>query len=553
MNTSNSLDHQQALSLRGPSAFSTRSLQAISSGSGQSSVGDGFAELFQVVASATSVTANSASSSLAPSSDSVEASEEASDVDDEEQDSVAVRPSADSASQNETPVVGIAAAANTANDQEAEQEPEEDADVGAAEELTDESNDSEDPTTKEAAVDAEMLLVPEGEASPERASESSAEVPGEETLVSATLGKETDSKASIEGPITGDQTAELAATADSEVTDESGKVAPSAESTDGESPAGFAGKVEVDPDGGSDRRRQGGREKGKRGLEKTPADARAIEGSPQPSGSPDEVSAAAQSSGKPIPSGLLNGAIPVDAAGDLEVQAPPPVVAATPIASAQVAAAGAALQATTNGRKDASGKTSLVKSSGAETEAIQNTNATSDRLNTATKGTAGAKQADGPRVADRALLVQRVSKAFQRLGVDGGQIRIRLHPQELGGVQLQLSMQGSRMNAQVVAETELARSLINEHLPELKQRLADQGIQVERFDVRLDGEQTAAQNRDFAEQQSSSEQRQASGKSAASQSRNLSSGQPAVDGPPPPKAVRSVIDAAKFKSVDLVG
>lgn len=552
MNTSNSLDHQQALSLRGPSAFSTRSLQAISSNSGQPSIGDGFAELFQVVASATSVAANPASSSLAPSSDSVEASEGASDVDDEEQDSVAVRPSADSPLQNDTPVVGIAAAANKANDQEAEQEPEEGADVVATEELTDESNDSDDPAAKEAAVDAETLLVPEAEASQPFAAEVTAD-DMDKAVVPATVGKETIPKASIEGPITGDQTVDLAATADIEVADGAGKAAASAESTDGDSPAGFAGKVEADPDGGSDRRREGGKERGKRGLEKTPADARAIEGNPQPSGSPEEVSSAAQSSGKPIPSALLNGALPVDAAGSLEVQAPPPVVAASPIASAQVAAAGAALQATTNGGKDASGKASLVKSSGAETEAIQNTNATSDRLNTATKGTAGAKQTDGPRVADRALLVQRVSKAFQRLGVDGGQIRIRLHPQELGGVQLQLSMQGSRMNAQVVAETELARSLINEHLPELKQRLADQGIQVERFDVRLEGEQSASQNRDFAEQQSSSEQRQASGNSAASQSRNLSSGQPAADGPPPPKAVRSVIDAAKFKSVDLVG
>lgn len=98
------------------------------------------------------------------------------------------------------------------------------------------------------------------------------------------------------------------------------------------------------------------------------------------------------------------------------------------------------------------------------------------------------KESTGPGVADRIRLVQRVANAFQRLGMDGGQVRIRLHPAELGGVRLDLQIQGNRLNARVIAETEAARGVLREHLPDLRQRLAEQGIQIERIDVELETE-----------------------------------------------------------------
>lgn len=96
-----------------------------------------------------------------------------------------------------------------------------------------------------------------------------------------------------------------------------------------------------------------------------------------------------------------------------------------------------------------------------------------------------SSESSGPRVADRVILVQRVARAFQRMGNGAGELRIRLHPQELGSVQLQMQVQGQTVNARIVAQSEMARDVLREHLPELRQRLTDGGLQVERLEIEL--------------------------------------------------------------------
>ncbi len=108
----------------------------------------------------------------------------------------------------------------------------------------------------------------------------------------------------------------------------------------------------------------------------------------------------------------------------------------------------------------------------------------STRVNKETSA-ASSSASSGPRVADRVILVQRIARAFQRLGNGAGELRIRLHPQELGSVQLQMQVQGQTVNARIVAQSEMARDVLREHLPELRQRLTDGGLQVERLEVEL--------------------------------------------------------------------
>ncbi len=86
-------------------------------------------------------------------------------------------------------------------------------------------------------------------------------------------------------------------------------------------------------------------------------------------------------------------------------------------------------------------------------------------------------------IADRARLVHRISKAFQRIGLDGGQVRLRMHPEELGGIQLEMRINGRVVQATVTADTEQASAILREHLPELRQRLESQGLTIERLDV----------------------------------------------------------------------
>ncbi len=116
-------------------------------------------------------------------------------------------------------------------------------------------------------------------------------------------------------------------------------------------------------------------------------------------------------------------------------------------------------------------------------------------------------------LADRARLVHRVAKAFQRLGLDGGQVRLRMHPEELGGIQLAMNVSGRNVEVTVTADNAQAASLLQEHLPELRQRLESQGLNVERIDVRTQNDdQGRPSGQNAFDQQQHHGQEQSSGR-----------------------------------------
>jgi len=91
----------------------------------------------------------------------------------------------------------------------------------------------------------------------------------------------------------------------------------------------------------------------------------------------------------------------------------------------------------------------------------------------------------GANQVDQARFVQRVAKAFRTADDQGGQIRIRLSPPELGSLKLEITLRNGVMTAKLETETNSARTLLLDNLPALRQRLADQNIKIERFDVDL--------------------------------------------------------------------
>jgi len=92
-----------------------------------------------------------------------------------------------------------------------------------------------------------------------------------------------------------------------------------------------------------------------------------------------------------------------------------------------------------------------------------------------------------PRItdADQVRFLQRVARAFQTFGDRGGQIRLRLSPPELGSLLMEVKMDAGVMTARLEAETAAARTLLLDNLPALRERLAEQNIRVEQFDVDL--------------------------------------------------------------------
>lgn len=124
----------------------------------------------------------------------------------------------------------------------------------------------------------------------------------------------------------------------------------------------------------------------------------------------------------------------------------------------------------------------------------------------AARGTAGT---GGPPVttAEQARLIQRVAKAFQAAQTRGGELRLRLSPPELGALKLEIKLQSGVMTARLETESSAAKEVLLDNLPALKERLAEQGIQVEKFDVDLMDHQQSGQHEMPQGQQQRSTQR----------------------------------------------
>lgn len=105
--------------------------------------------------------------------------------------------------------------------------------------------------------------------------------------------------------------------------------------------------------------------------------------------------------------------------------------------------------------------------------------------------------------SQQARLMQRVAKAFRAAEDKGGEVQIRLSPPELGSMKLELSLTSGVLTAKLEVENQRAQTILLDSLPQLRDRLAEQGIRVEKFDVNLQQRDTGGQQSQH--QQSSSE------------------------------------------------
>ncbi len=103
----------------------------------------------------------------------------------------------------------------------------------------------------------------------------------------------------------------------------------------------------------------------------------------------------------------------------------------------------------------------------------------------ASQGTASQSAAqDAAQGVDSTRFVQRVANAFASLSQRGGDsVRLKLYPPELGSLRMEITVKNGELSARVEAETSAAKSVLLDNLPQLRDRLAEQGIKVERFDV----------------------------------------------------------------------
>ncbi len=96
---------------------------------------------------------------------------------------------------------------------------------------------------------------------------------------------------------------------------------------------------------------------------------------------------------------------------------------------------------------------------------------------------------------DRARFVQRVANAFRSAQNNEGHIQLRLSPPELGSLRIEIAVRNGVLSANLEAETADARRVLLDNLPALRQRLAEQDIRIEKFevDIRREGGQPDGQ------------------------------------------------------------
>lgn len=94
---------------------------------------------------------------------------------------------------------------------------------------------------------------------------------------------------------------------------------------------------------------------------------------------------------------------------------------------------------------------------------------------------------------DPTRFVGRVTKAFHTAQERGGVLQLRLSPPELGALKLQLVVKDGVLSATLETENAHARRVLLDHLPALRDRLAEQNIRVERFDVDVQQENSRGQ------------------------------------------------------------
>ena len=96
-------------------------------------------------------------------------------------------------------------------------------------------------------------------------------------------------------------------------------------------------------------------------------------------------------------------------------------------------------------------------------------------------------------------LVQRVLRGVEQLANGGGQVRLRLHPAELGSLQISLRVEAGLVSAKLEVENAIARDALLSNVQTLKDRLAEQGIKVGSFEVEVstDSNGSGTANSDF--------------------------------------------------------
>ncbi|KLU06152.1 Flagellar hook-length control protein FliK [Rhodopirellula islandica] len=164
-------------------------------------------------------------------------------------------------------------------------------------------------------------------------------------------------------------------------------------------------------------------------------------------------------------------------------KSPASVAAVAPIQATAAAAAAKTAASGTTAVGSTSAAVSTPSGSSDPTDPLHSATPSAEKAESKAKAGLQASGVDQTSAVARAKLVQRVSRGFQTLGTNGGHIRMRLSPVELGSVQLEVHIQENNLRGRMVTESEAASQLLREHLPQLRSQLESQGMRLESIEI----------------------------------------------------------------------
>ncbi|MGM5473200.1 flagellar hook-length control protein FliK [Bacillus pumilus] len=90
-----------------------------------------------------------------------------------------------------------------------------------------------------------------------------------------------------------------------------------------------------------------------------------------------------------------------------------------------------------------------------------------------------------PGTVDQQILNTWKQMKFTPFGNSSGRFTVRLNPENLGFITIQLTKQNGMYASKITASTQAAKELLEHHLPQLKQALPNMSVQVDRFHIPL--------------------------------------------------------------------
>ena len=109
---------------------------------------------------------------------------------------------------------------------------------------------------------------------------------------------------------------------------------------------------------------------------------------------------------------------------------------------------------------------------------------------------------DGSTLPESRVVQQTIDHLTLHARGDSSSITVKLHPEELGELQLRMVMEGDQLKVHLQAQSQQVQEVLERHFPRLRDALQEQGVTVEDFQVSVDSgernDQQFSQQREFA-------------------------------------------------------